>query len=402
MQAWDGFLSRANRRGLFTWNKYVKWCGVLAGVVIVAWVNLVFFRQARSSPNHSLSEAKWTYSSTSSLVWLPRLTKTKYSDKLRFVFFAGIEGTGHHALTNMWSNMPRDIVLSPGVNATQAFGSKQHDNGFRIVASKRLQCSLFSIHQTEQASLFNARGPHDQRTAIRTIVDEVNAFKKLSTKCPACERLVVLNTLFIGPTGMMSYPNFGTNGDSPKALKMPDLELLAYVMDNIAGADLRIVVLTRDPGLVLASDFARGFHKDPMWGVNGKNGVCYQDEDVCRMLQLRTLTHAQRMLSEQIRAIDQAFWACTNCCGGDHYQERALGMANHLHPAAATTASSPLVAALAEEMKSQYEHDNQRKAEVRQRVGSQEFYDAMNVTTFVLKTITDDITLHCPNCLHVC
>ena len=204
-------------------------------------------------------------------------------------------------------------------------------------------------------------------------------------------------------TGMMSYPNFGTNAWSPKALKMPDLELLANVMDNIAGADLRIVVLTRDADLVLASTFARGFYKNPMRGASTKNGVCSQDKDICRMLQLRTLTHAQRMLSEQIRAIDQAFWACTNCCGGDHYQECALGMANHLHPAAApTSSSSPLVAALAKQMKTQHEFDMQRNAVVRQRVGSEEFYDAMNVTTFVLQTITHDISMHCPNCLHVC
>ena len=77
-------------------------------------------------------------------------------------------------------------------------------------------------------------------------------------------------------------------------------------------------------------------------------------------------------------------------------------MANHLHPTAAPTSSSPLVAALAKQMKTQHEFDMQRKAAVRQRVGSEEFYDAMNVTTFVLQTITHDINMHCPNCLHMC
>lgn len=59
MQAWDGIVSRTNRRGIFSRDNYVKWCGVLAGVVVVAWVISMFFRPALPSPNHSLSEAKW-------------------------------------------------------------------------------------------------------------------------------------------------------------------------------------------------------------------------------------------------------------------------------------------------------------------------------------------------------
>mgnify|MGYP001243721097 CR=1 FL=1 len=74
-----------------------------------------------------------------------RIAKTVYSDTVRFVFFAGLEGTGHHAWEAVWKKCPVE--------------NTQRRLEFRCVFDNELLNALYSGFN-DNGGLFN---PKDER-----------------------------------------------------------------------------------------------------------------------------------------------------------------------------------------------------------------------------------------------
>ena len=144
------------------------------------------------------------------------VSKTTYSNKVRFVFFAGLGGTGHHG----WKQtLEASRLCQP---PSKAIGKALHD---------------FWWDRDEHAD-----------THARTLG---KLLKMLAAQEPAegessspSSKLYCLNCLAYG--SMMSYPNFNDPTHHPNVLT------LAHVAE-LARVDLRIVVLHRHPTNQLVS-----------------------------------------------------------------------------------------------------------------------------------------------------
>ena len=235
------------------------------------------------------------------------------ADSVKFLFFAGIEGTGHHAWANVW----RHNGLRAMKNATVAVqdiisheDDTSDDNETIYVTSKRLQSALFACHTGR--NVFNPQTAGDLEEAIRVVEDEVSTFaSQLKNK----RVVVVINT---ARGRMMSYPFGGTynRGETWQnvAIQMPDMEFLARVIDDVRG-DLRVVVLLRDPALVVSSGIRRGFYH------SGYNCEGNQDRARCEMNNVRVVTQGQRLIFEQLHVLPKRSWACSTLAMPDDYAE---------------------------------------------------------------------------------
>ena len=209
----------------------------------------------------------------------------------RFVFFAGLEGTGHHfygalALAANATALPRGVAAR--------FGRAPHDRGLFGAGPAVTLAAAASDAAAAAAEIRALRGELGDAAVVA-----VNA---------ADER----------PDGMFSYPNYG--GDC-KPLKLPDVRLLAEVFEA-AGADLRVVALARDPLDVLASTTLRRTIQDD-WAAAA---ALYAD--------------AAGALAAQLARLDPAFVACADYDALPRGLERAADHAGLPRRAVAAAARS--------------------------------------------------------------
>ena len=143
------------------------------------------------------------------------ITKTRFSNNTRFIFVAGLEGTGHHFLGNIL----------------------QGSHIFRVSSADPIRCNLMRLDSSRGLFDLNMDSDAYHQQEQKTI----KLFRTLSSNSTSFT-LRVLNTHIDANencyTGMMSYPN-GISGTS-----WPDLGSLAEMAER-AGIDLRIIVLTR-------------------------------------------------------------------------------------------------------------------------------------------------------------
>jgi len=100
--------------------------------------------------------------------------------------------------------------------------------------------------------------------------------------------IVPLNVLCERISGMMSCPNLlGAN----RALQNPDVRALANLAE-LAGVDLRIVLLVRHPASVVSSGLRRGYEK---------SGLIHA---------IKMYTSTLSLLSSQLSLLDPSFIAC--------------------------------------------------------------------------------------------
>ena len=166
-----------------------------------------------------------------------RIAKTVYSDTVRFVFFAGLEGTGHHAWQDVWAKCPVE--------------NTKRRLEFRCAFDTELLNALYSGFNGA-GGLFN---PKDEKQYQKRRNQILRLFKKYSAKSDGIPTAVILNTFMeTGQgSGMISYPNY----KGPlKPLHHGRLEILAELAE-IAQVDLRIVYLDRPAGEIARSDLRR-------------------------------------------------------------------------------------------------------------------------------------------------
>ena len=185
--------------------------------------------------------------------------KSQFSDQNRFIFIAGLEGTGHHFFTSIF----------------------QSSRFFKIFDTDPIRCHLMRIDSKDQLFDLEKNSPMYKKKQD-LIIDKLQSFSQNKYAFS----LHVLNTHKESGikcwTGMMSYPN-GMDGTS-----WPDLPALAEIAER-ANIDLRIVVLTRST-IPMIKSVSKRFREQK------------------RNIHLAEL--AARKLSAQLQKIDPAFYTC--------------------------------------------------------------------------------------------
>mmetsp|Transcript_21987 Transcript_21987/g.31583 ORF Transcript_21987/g.31583 Transcript_21987/m.31583 type:complete len:323 (-) Transcript_21987:225-1193(-) len=182
-----------------------------------------------------------------------KVKKTIYNSKTRVMFVAGLEGTGHHGLSEMFracNKLPSSICTP---NSKIAYNMEQCPEGI-----------LVEHQQTAEVDCKGLFSGNDAPSAYKYITGIVNELKRIKST-DTTVRLHVVG-LQLGQEyskyAMLSYPNF--NFDS-KALSHPDVFVMAKLAES-AGIDFRIIVMLRGSEAILVSTISRGFgfNQEPM------------------------------------------------------------------------------------------------------------------------------------------
>ena len=198
--------------------------------------------------------------------------KSKYSDRCRFVFVAGVEGTGHHGIGNLLTSLRQ--YRSHSVPVYKQLDADDHLSQF---IWKMFGHQSYTFHERAKKQL-------TVRIAWRISQSTRNA-------APGEPMVVVINGIRENEGGMMSYPN---TDFEDKAILHPSLQLLAQMFEA-NNADLRVVALTRSGGSSLASTVKR----EHAVSLVGKPHAFYY--------QARVLRSSLAALAADMAALDPAF-----------------------------------------------------------------------------------------------
>mmetsp|Transcript_5738 Transcript_5738/g.13272 ORF Transcript_5738/g.13272 Transcript_5738/m.13272 type:complete len:466 (-) Transcript_5738:154-1551(-) len=181
--------------------------------------------------------------------------KDAESDDLRLVFFAGIEGTGHH----FW----QAVLEDPAVSKRAYFDS--HECGvasllWQIAKAGPGLCNRECRRSRGSETMLPTR--HDLASYLAKLKSDIerearpgpkvvplNVWKSRGTVPKAGNSRIAEESRY----GMLSFPNYG---EPNKGLKHPNLRLLAEAAEK-ARIDLRVIVLLRNSKAVLASTSKR-------------------------------------------------------------------------------------------------------------------------------------------------
>ncbi|CAM9131216.1 unnamed protein product [Scytosiphon promiscuus] len=171
------------------------------------------------------------------------LQKTVFSSEMRMVFLVGLEGTGHHFMTNVLVNMCKFDEVS----CTDAWS---------------LAVALYSKLGTPET-------PSDYATGLERLRNESGKIALQSDVSPNGAITLVTFWQRRRGIGMMSFPNF-TGSDKP--LQYVDLRILAAEAER-AGIDVRLIYMTRSARNILLSDtqhrhFGGGFTRETRTLIN--------------------------------------------------------------------------------------------------------------------------------------
>lgn len=111
----------------------------------------------------------------------PLVRKTVSSDRLRFVFFAGVEGTGHHFWTALWPSCGSNCVASKNVTQLTANVQGASPNQFPGPS----QVSDMSSQLRQSMSCLAGLGRNCVATDARLIVVNTHTnYREQATWCP--------------------------------------------------------------------------------------------------------------------------------------------------------------------------------------------------------------------------
>ena len=164
----------------------------------------------------------------------------KHNGHIPFVFVAGLEGTGHHWWKAFWEqcgSKARPSLLGPLAwqRAAAVFNAKM---ALDLPASKLMtEAARAEVSQPATVYALNTLGGRN---------DE--AMRLLKASAPGQQ------LPWSEGEGMGSYPNWwGTPTPDHKALQMPDVTYLGDALRGVQGAQLRIVLLTREASQIVRS-----------------------------------------------------------------------------------------------------------------------------------------------------
>lgn len=164
------------------------------------------------------------------------LKKTIFNDHVRLLIVAGLEGTGHHAISAMLSICTKKVPA-------------------KCEVENSVSTKVMSWYPKEKA-LHGLFGAADAAKALRQAVSVRKSLELVANKTGNHLYFLGLGNSRRG--GMFSYPNF--NGKF-KSLDHPDVYQLALLAEQ-AGVDYRVLVLQRNGLDILKSVDRRDFGKE--------------------------------------------------------------------------------------------------------------------------------------------
>lgn len=222
------------------------------------------------------------------------VVKTATSKRVRLVFVAGLEGTGHHAWNAIFGKCVVSGKCAPATNLTQSLMQLEPKQGV-----------VHGLFGAEDAPV-NSIQLHDVYKQMEYLAEQDEA------------RIYVVGLCFVHRSAMLSYPNY--NGAN-KALDHPDIAVLATLAE-MAGLDLRVIVLQRSAREILTSTANR---------------------DIGRHLEPKILIDNAAALYTQLLLLDRSFYQCVQ------YRElgklsgpRRHALAKFIHP----TLAPPIMATM--------------------------------------------------------
>jgi hypothetical protein len=212
-----------------------------------------------------------------------------FDSPIKFVFFIGLEGTGHHLVQGILKGSP----ASDRINSMQT-----------MVASRTsIQTKLF--HRPLDARRLGDIGLWNAHCNSQRVIDTVGLKEKLSNTFRLMIRdlkrnyypdendgnetlIFPVNTLGHRKAyGMVSYPNFG--GKECRFLMYPNLGLF-YDACDAAEVDCEHIYLYRDPLQILRSTtLKRNFNTNMNMAIHLYTTMLYVVESQLEMYQNRTL-----------------------------------------------------------------------------------------------------------------
>ena len=199
----------------------------------------------------------------------PVVEKTRWSRSVRFVFVAGLEGTGHHGIGHLLQGMR--VYTDVGVYYAQLQVDEWLNNfGWKMV--KETNSVAYDRYKKQLVQRIKWRS--DQH---RSEMDAPPIF--------------VINTIQDTVGGMQSWPNTDL---AEKATLHPSLVVMARLFQDV-NADFRVIALQRTPGSALASAKRRD------------HGISLVGADNAFHYLARVARSNLASLDADLRALDPAF-----------------------------------------------------------------------------------------------
>jgi hypothetical protein len=174
---------------------------------------------------------------------------TQRKSSVSFVFFVGLEGTGHHFIHTLISSSP-DVARLEELNIQQDYTGKLQQHLF----NNQEQNGLWNAHCNDNPEKVNVTESHDKVVQYLSKINERANGEEIIT--------FPVNTILRRGAGygMVSYPNFE---GSCRSLNYPNLDHF-YRACDVAGVECKHAYVYRDPYSVLASTtLKRKMNKGP-------------------------------------------------------------------------------------------------------------------------------------------
>jgi len=253
--------------------------------------------------------------------WRSRSEKLNQQYSIVAVFFAGLEGTGHH----FWEEFLKQYCNHKAPSSSQAACVSLSDKMFKKARSIFKRCAPkfddslnTSTYQVKEAKLLQIQNHCYQREQTQIMVAELaeSILSRVESSVPVTQPAKPSQThVFVfmnafGNTQMWSYPN-GKTFNEGRGWN-PDASLLAEIAARL-GFGFRVLWLQRSPASLLASTARRNFAEKKsrtrgrsdlessalQFGLEGS-----QLESALRLVDyIGVLTHSQRTIVSQMQAI---------------------------------------------------------------------------------------------------
>lgn len=287
-------------------NEKKKNRGSITGKVLLAILCLLFVHGILliSDPSKSLgietSINACTTKNATTAVTSKRGTAV-FNSSIRFLFIIGLEGTGHHAIGNIYHKSParkqiQDWEIHPRMSLELEVALFEDDNlGFF-----NLHCGNRSQIQMQDAVA--------HRNKVVQKLQQINQKAAAQASDDTKTTTMLMNAYHgVRVAGEMSYPNF--IGECRK-LNFPNIDLLYHACD-LAKVDCAHVFLYREPYAILRSTGDRGFHDSIKSQILGRRA--YHD----------TMVTAIHMYTSMLSIIQTQLWT---------HRHRTLGCWSILDP----------------------------------------------------------------------
>lgn len=235
------------------------------------------------------------------------LRKRAFS-RTRYAFWIGLEGTGHHRWAAAWTDMHKRGSL---YNLTLTPKDTAYSQATWVATSRGLHLYHEPVAETRPSLLQNLHGV--QRSLVT-----------MANRSPL-DALFWLNCA--GET--MSYPAYR---GAHRPYQYPDVLLLAQAAESV-GADLRIVVMLRDPAELVESSTSRFFSSQ-------------KDADEVRV-NVRLYTMMLDVIIAAMSVLDPRFFVCEDVDNPNHGTLTGVEpLLHHLHPELLTRGADALLAGM--------------------------------------------------------